>query len=71
MVERVLWVWLIGLAFTLASIMVRSNLRNTVDNPITVSIETIPVQVNNSVPVGSRYTICDLEGTLDQNAPFS
>ncbi len=43
--EQLLWVIIVVIAFTLSGVMVVSNLKDVEDNPISTSIDTIPVQV--------------------------
>ncbi len=43
--EQLLWVLIVVTAFTLSGVMVVSNLKDVEDNPISTSIDTIPVQV--------------------------
>ncbi len=46
-IERSLWTITIATSFSLAGIMVSSNVRDLQENPISTAIETIPVQVAN------------------------
>ncbi len=44
-VEQVLWIVITTSAFAMAGIMIESNIRDVKENPIAISIDTIPVQV--------------------------
>ena len=45
LLARVLWILAIAGSFTFAGFMVASNLKETAENPISTSVDTIPVQV--------------------------